>query len=403
MTTALSFSPTTSAASAPDLAEATLRLDAWLRRYQYRGYDPFDGLNSWIRPLAFGRLGRQLLQQGIRRFPINLRPLLGVKPSVSSKGFGYLARAYLKMHRQQPQSDYLAQARYCLDWLMKHGNRTFGGISWGNHFDYQSRVFFIRRGTPTIVWVSHIGQAFLDAWELTKEKQYLDTARDICEFILHGLERRPQDQGVCISYIPDEFRAVHNANMLGAALLSRFHAITGHEGCRAVARAAVDFTVGAQRSDGSWWYGESANMHWVDNFHTGYVLDSLWIYLESTGDRQHRQAFDRGADFFLNNFFLPDGTPKYYAHKVQPLDIQCAAQGIETLTMLARAREAPSLRKLAHRVAEWTVANMQDRTGYFYFRKLPLITNRTPTLHWGQATMLHALACLAESDGQHES
>jgi hypothetical protein len=37
---------------------------------------------------------------------------------------------------------------------------------------------------------------------------------------------------------------------------------------------------------------------------------------------------------------------------------------------------------------------MQDPSGYFYYRKYPLITNKTPTLHWGQATMFAALALL---------
>jgi hypothetical protein len=39
---------------------------------------------------------------------------------------------------------------------------------------------------------------------------------------------------------------------------------------------------------------------------------------------------------------------------------------------------------------------MQDDTGYFYYRKYPLITNKTPTLHWGQATMFAALAVIDE-------
>jgi hypothetical protein len=43
-------------------------------------------------------------------------------------------------------------------------------------------------------------------------------------------------------------------------------------------------------------------------------------------------------------------------------------------------------------VAEWTITNMQDKTGYFYYRKYPFITNKTATLHWGQATMFAALA-----------
>lgn len=382
-----------------ELRNAACRLDAWLRCHQYRAYDPFDGLNSWLRPFAIGAFGRQLLQQGVRRFPFNARPLLGIKPSVSSKGFGYLARAYLKLHRSTGRIEYLEQARFCLDWLVKNGNRRFGGISWGNHFDYQSRVFYLPAGIPTIVWVSHIGQAFVDAWESTKEEQYLRTARAVCEFILDGLECRPEGKGVCLSYIPGQFRAVHNANMLGAALLARVSSITGEDALRSVARAAVDYTVGAQLPNGAWWYGEAANLHWVDNFHTGYVLDSLWGYLSSTSDARHQAAFDRGADFFVANFFLPDGTPKYYANKVLPIDIQCASQAIETLTLLACARNNPSLRVLAQTVARWTIANMQDPSGYFYFRKYRIMTNKTATLHWAQATMLHALACITLGEG----
>jgi hypothetical protein len=48
----------------------------------------------------------------------------------------------------------------------------------------------------------------------------------------------------------------------------------------------------------------------------------------------------------------------------------------------------------AIRVAHWTIKNMQDKSGYFYYRKYPLITNKTPTLHWGQATMFAALSLL---------
>jgi hypothetical protein len=50
---------------------------------------------------------------------------------------------------------------------------------------------------------------------------------------------------------------------------------------------------------------------------------------------------------------------------------------------------------LAQKVASWTIENMQDSTGYFYFRKYKSgIINKTPTLHWGQATMLSAMTAL---------
>ena len=382
------------------MLEPIQRLDSWLTRKDYKAYDPFDGLNAWVRPLAFGRLGKQVLQQGVRRFPVNLRPLLGIRPAPSSKGYGYLARGYLKLHRHTGEQAYLDKATACLEWLKTNASRQYGGMSWGNHFDYQSRVFYLPKGTPTIVWVALIGQAFVDAWEATGRTDYLDVAREACVFIMTGLERRADGKGACISYIPGQYKSVHNANVLGAALLARVAKHTGDGALRDVAREAIAYTVGAQLPNGAWWYGEADNLHWVDNFHTGYVLDSLWCYFQSTGDFTHRAAFDKGADYFIANFFLEDGTPKYYAEKTWPIDIQCASQAIETLTMLGRIRNDQSLRDLAHKVAHWTVTQMQDRSGYFYFQRMPFMVNRTPTLHWGQATMLHALASLLVDEVQ---
>src|SRR5215469_18136239 len=62
------------------LHDSICRLSAWLQEHDYRGYDTFDGLSSrLLRPLTFNHgLLRTMLQQGVRRFPINLRPLLGI-------------------------------------------------------------------------------------------------------------------------------------------------------------------------------------------------------------------------------------------------------------------------------------------------------------------------------------
>src|SRR6202012_5888170 len=70
------------------------RLSDWLEENEYRGYDTFDGLQAkFVRPLTFEtKFLRTVLQQGVRRFPINLRPWLGVAKSHSTKGMGFLAR-----------------------------------------------------------------------------------------------------------------------------------------------------------------------------------------------------------------------------------------------------------------------------------------------------------------------
>jgi len=374
---------------------AVERLDNWIEDHHFQAYDPFDGLNSWLSRWAIGKLGRQLLLQTIRRLPWNLRPLLGIQPACSSKAMGYFARAYLRLHRLTNDQNWKFKADQCLKWLEAHQCLGYETPCWGNHFDYESRVFSLPRGEPTVVWTALIGHAFVDSWEMTGREQHLEMARSICRFITEDLQRFPEPQGLCISYIPTGYYAVHNANMLAAAHLSRTYAHTGEDVLKDIASDAVAYTVHSQRDDGSWWYGEARNLRWIDSFHTGYVLDSLWWYMQATGDWSYQPAFQKGSDFFVRHFFEENGAPKYYHNRTYPLDIQCAAQAIDTLTMLQECGHV-SPPELAERVADWTLANMQAPDGHFYFRRGRLWVNKTPMLHWGQATMLHALSCLLE-------
>ena len=100
----------------------------------------------------------------------------------------------------------------------------------------------------------------------------------------------------------------------------------------------------------------------------------------------------QGYEYFKHNFFESDGRTKYMHDRLLPIDIQCAAQAIETLAFCSS--EDSSCLQLSKNVARWTIENMQDREGYFYFRQYPMIKARTPYIHWGQATMYKALATL---------
>ncbi len=278
---------------------------------------------------------------------------------------------------------------------MEKRSPGYSGACWGNHFDYQSRVFYLPAGVPTIVWTSLIGHAFLDAYDHFNDPEYLATAVSACEHILHDLEITPGGDGVCISYIPRERRLVHNANVLGASFLARTYYYSKNDEYLDLARRAMSYTAGNQSPDGSWYYGESANLHWVDNFHTAYILDSLKHYAMATADLSFSPVLDAGYCYWKRSFFLEDGTPKYYSNRTLPLDIQCSSQAIDTLVFFAD--HDPEALSLAMKVARWTIVNMQDRSGYFYYRRYGrLLANKTPTLHWGQATMLCALAGLCQ-------
>ena len=371
------------------------KLSHWLEENDYCGYDTFDGLNArFVRPLTFEtKFLRTVLLQGVRRFPLNLRPILGVTKERSSKGTGFLARGFMRLHEATGNHIWADKAETALQWLIAHQSTGYSGACWGNHFDYQSRGFYLPKGVPTVVWTSLIGHAFLDAYDHFQQDRYLEVAVSACEHVVRDLRTFPDAEGVCITYVPGMNSQVHNANMLGASLLARTYSQT-HNACyRELAQKAIQYTAAHQRPNSSWFYGEKENLHWVDNFHTAYVLDCFKYYEQCVGDDRYEQNMMRGYEYWKKTFFLSDGTPRYYDYKTLPIDIQCSSQAIDTLVFF-HDRDPESL-PLASKVAQWTIDHMQDRTGYFYYRRYsPWLVNKTPTLHWGQATMLCALAGL---------
>ncbi len=374
------------------LGQSLRRVQRWVEDRGYKGYDPGDGLTSFLRPLTFGSLfGERILQQAIWKSPINLRPWVGVVPLDSTKGRGFMAWGHLLLYRAFRQAADRDRAVDCLDWLERAREPGQAGHCWGNHFDFTTRSGRMKAHTPTIVWTALIGQAYLEAFEQLGDRRYLEVCESICRWIL-DLPRESTASGSCLSYTGVGQSSVHNSNLLGAAMLAGTWKHTPREEYRAVALDAVRYSCSRQRPDGSWWYGEDPKYRWIDSFHTGYNLDSLKRCLDITGEAEFRPALDRGYDYFKAVFFEASGRPKYYHDRTYPIDIQCAAQAIDTFALF-RDRDPEAL-PLAENIARWTIGNLQGADGHFGYRQYPLITARTPYFHWGQATMFKALSHL---------
>jgi len=386
------------------------KLENWLVENDWKAYDAFDGLSSKLlsRLTLDNHYLRIIAQQTVRRFPVNLRPLLGIRKESSSKGMAFCALGYLKLYQATNQIEYLNKIDHCLDWLMRNPSHGYSGYCWGNHFSYESRGGRISQDTPTIVWTALIGNVFLDAYETLDRIEYLEVAKSSGDFILNDIERyRDSEDSFCFMYTPmikgvaSYEGCIHNSNLLGAWLLGRLFHHSGDQKLKMIARQAVNFGIKYQLPHGGWYYGEPRKFRWEDSFHTGYNLESLYGYIRATGDMEYENSLIRGFKYFKATFFKENGTPRYYNYKTYPIDIQCASQGIQTLVNL-REYDDTAL-QLAKQVALWTIENMQDSTGHFYFRKYPLIVNKTPTFHWGQATMLSALASLVKASSLNET
>jgi hypothetical protein len=376
------------------LNDSLQRLLSYCEKKDWKGCDPYDGLNTpWRKVLPLkGKIFRILLIQFLKRSPLNPRRLLFIKKDHNPKGLGLFLSAVVRLYDHGGEERYKKLAYRFIDLLFKAQSRTYSGMCWGYNFDWQSKAFFLPKYTPTVVATSFIANAFLDAYQAFKEEQFLKIARSSCDFVCGDLNRTYEGENFCFSYSPLDRTIIHNANILGAHLLARTASFTGEDELRKTAFDSIKFVIDHQNSDGSWYYGPQPHHRWIDNFHTGFVLESLFDYINFSSKFELRSNLKRGLEFYLDNFFLADGAPKYYHDRIYPIDIHGCAQSIITLVKLAPISEQNE--KLAEKVALWTLENMQDSKGHFYFQKKRFFTNKIAYMRWSQAWMLKALVTL---------
>jgi hypothetical protein len=380
----------------------------WCRREGFAGYDPYDALNSRLfqaTPLRHWRLARLAWTQFHKRSPINFRSLVRIPRERNSKGIALFALAALAEYRRTQTKAAEVEAKELLDDLMWMRLKGFRGAAWGYNFDWQSRSFFVPRGTPTVVPTAFAARAICEAAEVFDREEYLPFARTVADFILNDLNRSEETQDeVCFSYSPLDHTRVFNASLLAGETLAEVGRLTGEGSLCEWGMRAARHVVRRQRADGSWAYGADDYQSWADSFHTAFILASLSRIRDAIGSEPGGAAtgfFDeldnalrRGYEFWQERFFLDDGWPKYYPNQLYPADAHSAASAIVTLVEL-RGR-IPGTLMLAEKLAQWTISNLHDSKGYFYYQRRRFQTVRIPYMRWSEAWMVYGLARLLE-------
>ena len=379
------------------------KLRASCEKVDFRGWDPFDGLNSsFFQSLPIirdSRICRLIWLQTFKQSPINLRPLFGVKKAHNPKGLGLFLSSYCNLYKIDPQKNYLDKIHFFLEKIMNYQSEGYSGACWGYNFDWQARAFFQPKGTPSVVVSSYVAGALLDAYEIVKDENVLNTARSTCNFILNDLNRTYDEDGdFAFSYCPADRTQVFNASLLGARLLCRVYASTQEALLIDEARKAVAFACKHQNPDGSWPYSPLSYHQWIDNFHTGYNLESIYTYQSISGDCSFNSFFEKGLAYYLSAFFEENGRPKYYNNSIYPVDLHTTAQLIVTLSKIGRF---DSHRELINKVLNWSQNNMfDDKKAYFYYYKNRFFTIKINYIRWIQAWMMlgYSHYCLNTKD-----
>jgi len=373
-----------------DISTTFNKLKQYCEKEEFKGYDPFDGLNSklfqsipFVRNNSFFRLA---WLQFFKQSPANFRPLFGVKKGYNPKGLGFFLSGYCNLYKADPKEEYLEKINFLIEKIYSCQNQGYSGICWGYNFDWQARAFFQPKGTPNVVVNSFVGCALLDAYEILKDEKLLKTARSTCDFILSDLNRTYDDDGDFVfSYCPLDKTQVFNASLLGCRLLCRVYAYTKEAFLLEESRKAVSFVCKHQQNHGAWAYSPLPFHQWIDSFHSGYIVECIHTYQTISGDCSFNENIEKGLKYYLETFFRENGMPAYYQHSTYPIDMHNTAGLIITLSKLGKFNEN---KKLIDKVLQWSQDNMfHGKRGYFYYYKQKYYTVRISYMRWIQACM----------------
>lgn len=380
--------------------ESLNKLQKYCEAEGFKGYDPYDGLNSrFFQSIPFvskSRFFRLAWIQFFKRSPVNLRPLVRIGKEYNPKGLGLFLAGYCNLYQCDPKEEYKNKIIFLSGEILGLKNEGYSGACWGYNFDWQARAFFQPKNTPTVVASTFIANALLDAYRITKDEQLLQTARSTCDFILKDLNRTYDESGdFAFSYSPMDKSVVFNASLLGSRLLARVFSITKEKELAHEAKRSVNYCCKYQKEDGAWGYGTLSFHQWIDNFHTGYNLECIFEYMKFSGDDSYRENVNKGFNYYINTFFTEEGIPKYYSNSTYPIDVHAPAQMIITLEKLGKLRQH---KNTVDKVLAWTIKNMQSPDGFFYYQVNKYFSSRIPYIRWAQSWMFYALTTYIKSE-----
>ncbi|TSA23925.1 hypothetical protein D4R71_07870 [bacterium] len=375
----------------------------YAKKNDYKGYNKYDALDSpLLSRLALGnKYLRLIFSQAIMRSPLNFRPLLLVPKTTNPKGIALFAMAYLNRYKANGDINDLKEAETLLEWLLKNPSTGFSGICWGYQYPWQDVGFFAPANLPNRVVTYFVTTSLLDGYEITKNEKYLTAAKDVAKFILNDPKILYEDNEMkCLSYVPDERInwIVMDVSALCGSILSRINKLSPDKKLATEARKLINFVVDKQTNYGAWYYthpaGDHPRMH--DNYHTGYILNAILDYSKNTGDSSFINNYHNGLEYYKNNLFLPDGSPKWMNNKKYPLDVHGSAQGI--LTFLKAAQFNKEYESITYRIANWVIENMQNKNeGYFYYQRQRFYLKPFTLMRWSNAWMARALSMILRS------
>lgn len=380
------------------------RLQYYIEEEKYKGWDPYDALNSKFinKATSFHPFIQRVAIHLLKNSPINLRNFFGIAKDYNPTALSLFLDGYVNMYYVYKDKSYINKAEHLKDKLYSLACiNDENEIGWGRNFKFITTKETHDLNKPLTFLNAKLTLSLLNLYEVNKEKLILDNTKKAIYSILKNGRVFETKEGTYVGYSSDsQPRYIFNASILTAELIIKYlyHTKQDNETILDIsildlAKKLIDTVLEKQQSDGKWYYGYNYDFSVLKNidFHQGFVSDAL-LGISKYSDYKKEDVINAnkiGTEFMYKEQISNDGEFKWRFPKKYPVDIHNQAQGIISLSRIQNEAFKDKLEK----VLRYTVDNFfDDEKGYFYYQKNRLYTIKIPFIRWGEGWAFFALS-----------
>lgn len=378
------------------LERSFAKLMDYCEKQGYKGYDPYDAQNSFLPIDKLPHTVQFVITQVNKKSPINFRSILGINRNFHSKAMGLFLAGYCNMLNITQDKQKYNKLDFFINWFERNSSKYSKNLCWGFDYNYASRKENINKGFPTIIHHSYIIQSLYKCWLLTGSEKIFKLINASKYFILNDIPVSNYSDGICFGYHPNSIGCCYNASLHAAECLAIVDKINNKDEYFVLIKKAVQYVLSKQKTSGEWYYSHGLipekEKKQID-FHQGFILDCLRSIDNLTGGRLNsivNPAIETGLEFYYSKQFNEYGKGCFRYPKKYPTDIHNQAQGIITFSRFSDYD--PKFKMKAASILSWTIQNMQDEKGYFYYQKYRFFRNNLSYIRWSQAWMFFAIS-----------
>jgi hypothetical protein len=358
---------------------------------EYRGYDPYDILNSpFVSNHISGHKSTIALTQLNRFSAVNFRKLLHISKGYNSKAMALILHALLNVDLEK----YQKEIEFILEWLLQNKSSDYSQYSIGFTFDIVLDHYTSKKGDASLVISLFAVYAFIEYFRKTNDAKVLEHVNSFHELIEEKLPHFENNYRLWYSYNFHKENEIYNATAKVGKFYALLNELNRDPNLVEKIEKILNYLSAKQRPDGSWAYGEKIS--YTDGFHTAFVLEAIWYMLIVVDNAKYQDMFRSGLQQYKSRMFKSDGQPLYFHPDYRPSDIRgyLVETDIRDCAMAIVLFAKIGDREQAERVLNWTIQNMYNRKEErVYSYKNKMWTCKINFIRW-QAWMLYALSYL---------